>query len=73
MCVALPKLIPTARHLTIENVFVLIPVAPGLDDSPETRKHYYDLVMKRLERLTGQSVRDAVVYQRSYAPPRFCG
>ena len=50
-----------------ENVFVLIPVAPGLDDSPETRKHYYDLVMKRLEWLTGQSVRDAVVYQRSYA------
>ena len=50
-----------------ENLFVLIPVAPGLTDTPETRAHYYDMVMERLERLTGQSVRDAVVYERSYA------
>lgn len=50
-----------------ENVFVLIPVAPGLEDNEEIREKYYNIVMDRLEKLTGQSVRDAVVYKRSYA------
>ena len=50
-----------------ENVFLLIPVAPGLEDTPELREHYYQVVMERLEKLTGQSVRDAVVFRRSYA------
>lgn len=54
-----------------ENLFVLIPVAPGLDDTPDIRKHYYDLVMQRLENLTGQSIRDAVVYRRSFAHTDF--
>ncbi|WKN42879.1 phytoene desaturase family protein [Tunicatimonas pelagia] len=54
-----------------ENMFILIPVAPDLEDSPEIREHYYDLVMNRLESLTGQSIRDAVVVKRSYAHQDF--
>ena len=54
-----------------ENVFVLIPVAPGLEDTPELREHYYDLVMDRFEALTGESIRDAVVYKKSYAHKDF--
>jgi phytoene desaturase len=50
-----------------ENLFVLIPVAPGLEDDLETREKYFHLVMDRLERLTGQSIRDSIVYRRSYA------
>ncbi len=50
-----------------ENLFLLIPVAPGLRDTPEIRQRYYDIVMERLERHTGQSIRDAVVYCRSFA------
>ena len=50
-----------------ENVFLLIPLAPGLQDTPEQREYYYHIVMERLEKLTGQSIRDAVVYKRSYA------
>lgn len=50
-----------------ENVFILIPVAPGLEDNDETREHYYELVMERLESLTGQSIRPHVIYKRSYA------
>jgi phytoene desaturase len=50
-----------------ENLFLLIPVAPGLADDEATRERYYDIVMKRLERHTGQSIRDHVVYRRSYA------
>lgn len=54
-----------------ENLFLLIPVAPGLEDSAEVREHYYHLIMDRLERYSGQSIRDAVVYKRSYAHSDF--
>ncbi|WP_375448257.1 phytoene desaturase family protein [uncultured Fibrella sp.] len=50
-----------------ENLFLLIPVAPDLTDDEATREHYYDLIMQRLENYVGESVRDCVVYKRSYA------
>ncbi|KAA9325712.1 phytoene desaturase [Adhaeribacter soli] len=54
-----------------ENLFVLIPVAPGLVDTGTIREKYYNLVMERLEKLTGQSIREHVVYKRSYAHANF--
>ncbi len=54
-----------------ENIFVLIPVAPGLHDTPEIRERYFNLVMDRFEALIGQSVRDSIVYQRSFAHADF--
>ncbi|QCR22916.1 NAD(P)/FAD-dependent oxidoreductase [Pontibacter sp. SGAir0037] len=50
-----------------ENLFILIPVAPGLEDTEEVREIYYNLVMDRLEKLTRQEIRSAVVFKRSYA------
>lgn len=50
-----------------ENVFVLIPVAAGLKDSVEIREKYFDIVIGRLEQLTGQSIRRHIVFKRSYA------
>ncbi|RYD55080.1 MAG: phytoene desaturase [Sphingobacteriales bacterium] len=57
----------TVAPADCENLFVLIPVAPGLKDTEEIRAQYYDIVMRRLEQRLGISVRDAVVYKRSYA------
>ncbi|MFH1118936.1 MAG: phytoene desaturase family protein [Bacteroidota bacterium] len=50
-----------------ENVFVLIPVAPGLEDTEEIRSRYLNLIMMRLERFTGQQLRNHLIYKRSYA------
>lgn len=50
-----------------ENMFVLIPVAAGLKDTPEIREHYYHLVMNRMESLTGQSIKEHVIYRRDFA------
>lgn len=50
-----------------ENLFFLMPIAPGLNDSEELREKYYDLMMDRFEKIIGQSVRDSVVVKRSYA------
>jgi phytoene desaturase len=54
-----------------ENLFLLIPTAPNLKDTPDIKAHYYHVIMDRLERLTGQSIRDAVVYKRAYAHSNF--
>lgn len=50
-----------------ENLFILIPLAPNLEDTEAQRERYYQVVMERLERLTGQEIRSEVVYKRSYA------
>jgi len=55
----------------MENVFILIPVAVGLEDSEQIREHYYNLVMDRFEKLTGQKICDAVIFKRSYAHKEF--
>ena len=54
-----------------ENVFILIPLAPDLEDTEEMREKYYHMVMDRLEDLTGQTIRDHVLYKRSYAHTDF--
>lgn len=53
-----------AKH---ENLFVLIPLAPGLEDTEELREKYFDIVMARLEDLSGQKIRRHIVYKRSFA------
>ncbi len=54
-----------------ENIFILLPVAPGLQDSEEIRERYFDSVITRLEHLTGQAIRNHIVYKRSYAHNNF--
>ena len=55
-----------------ENLFILIPVATGLDNDTESlREHYYNLVMERIEHQLQQSVRDAVIYKKSFAHSDF--
>ncbi|HQU57620.1 MAG TPA: phytoene desaturase family protein, partial [Saprospiraceae bacterium] len=54
-----------------ENLFILIPLAPGLEDSEAQREKYYDIVMGRLETLTGQNIREHVVFKRSFAHADF--
>ncbi|TNF29110.1 MAG: phytoene desaturase [Bacteroidetes bacterium] len=50
-----------------ENLFILIPVAVDLKDEEETREHYFNLVMDRMEHITGESIKEHVIYKRSYA------
>ncbi|MBC5994601.1 phytoene desaturase family protein [Pontibacter cellulosilyticus] len=54
-----------------ENLFILMPVAPGLEDTPELRELYFEKIMDRLEQLTKQEIRSAIIYKRSYAHKDF--
>ena len=54
-----------------ENVFLLVPLAPGLEDSEEMREKYYHIVMERLEKFAGTTLREKVILKRSYAMQDF--
>ncbi len=50
-----------------ENLFFLIPLAPGLKDSEIEREKYFEMTLLRLENYTGESIRNNIVVKRSYA------
>jgi phytoene desaturase len=55
-----------------ENLFLLIPIAAGLEgDTAEIREKYFNILMDRLEKKWGQSIKDAIIYKRSYAVADF--
>ncbi len=58
---------PSVAPENCENLFILIPLAPDLRDSDEQREKYYHIVMDRLEKITGQNIREHVIYRRDYA------
>lgn len=58
---------PTVAPEGNENIFILIPVAPGLKDTEETREKYFQIVLDRFEKITGQSIRHNIVFKRTYA------
>jgi len=49
-----------------ETCFILIPIAPGLEDTEELRNRYFDIVIERLEKLTDQILKDDVVFRESF-------
>jgi phytoene desaturase len=50
-----------------ENLFMLIPVAPGMADNEEVRERYFKTIMQRLEKHTNTEILPHVVYRRNYA------
>jgi phytoene desaturase len=62
---------PTVAPPGCENVFLLMPVAPGLNDTESVREKYFNLMMDRIEALTGDSFRDNIIFKRSYAHTDF--
>jgi phytoene desaturase len=58
---------PGAAPPGSENVFVLVPVAPGLDDSDEQREGYGEAVLEHVEEVTGETLRPALEVRRIYS------
>lgn len=56
-----------------ENVFVLIPVAPGLKDTEKIREKYFDKVIKHMEELAGENIRDHIIVKRIFVHNDFSG
>ena len=49
-----------------EAGFFLIPLAPGIEDTPALREEYFDKIMDRFENLTNQNVTAHVLFKKSF-------
>ncbi len=55
-----------------ENMFFLIPIAAGLSgDTEELRQAYFEKVLNRFEKYSGQTIRDSIIYKKTYAVSNF--
>ena len=63
---------PTVAPEGCENLFLLIPIAAGLEgDTEEIRELYFNEIIERLEERSGHSIKDAIIYKRSYSVTEF--
>jgi len=49
-----------------ETGFFLIPIAPGLEDTPQLREQYFDIIINRFESLTKQKIKDSILFKESF-------
>ena len=55
-----------------ENLFLLIPVASGLSNDTEAlRESYFDMILQRMEKHFGQSIKESIIYKKSFAQSDF--
>jgi phytoene desaturase len=50
----------------MENLFILVPVATGLADTPEIRDRYFDVLINRMERECGEMFSENIIFKKSY-------
>jgi len=62
-----PSMAPQGK----EACFILIPLAPGIEDHQNLRERYFDKVIKRLETLTQQKIRPDVLFHESFCLTEF--
>lgn len=49
-----------------ENLFVLMPLAPGVEDTEALREKYFGIIMNRMEKILGEDVRSHIDHKSSY-------
>lgn len=54
-----------------ENLFLLMPLAPGILDSEEMREKYFNIMLQRLESKTGEQIKSSILYKKSYCIDNF--
>jgi len=55
----------------MENLFLIIPIAPGLEDTEQIRNTYFEKILGRIEHICGQSIVPHIVYKRSFCVKDF--
>lgn len=55
----------------MESGFFLVPLAPGITDTEALREEYFDKIITRFETLTQQSVRNNIIFKRSFCKNDF--
>lgn len=55
---------PTVAPAKDDNIFVLVPVASGLQDDDSTRERYAETILTDIEKQIGESLRDRILVQK---------
>lgn len=55
----------------MSTAFFLIPVAVDLEDNQEVHDRYFNKILNRLEQMTGESLRDRIVFKKSFGVRNF--
>jgi phytoene desaturase len=55
----------------MENLFILIPVATGLQDTEKQRQSYFDDIIGRIEKYAGTTFKNNIIYKKSYCLDNF--
>jgi phytoene desaturase len=50
-----------------ENIFLLMPIAPGLKDNEEDREKYYKIMLDRIQENIGVSLHENVIFKKRYS------
>ena len=53
------------------NLFVLVPVAPDLEDSPAQREHFRERILDDVAENTGTDLRDRIVFEEEFCVSEF--
>lgn len=54
-----------------ENIFILMPIAAGIEDSQELREQYFEIIMSRMAEKCGLDLRPHIIYKKSYCTDNF--
>ena len=49
-----------------DALFILMPIAPNIEDTPELRNHYLEKIIKRFEQKTEQSIQNNIIFKESF-------
>jgi phytoene desaturase len=50
-----------------ENIFITVPISPGIEDTPQIREAYLDKIISHMEKLLGERFRDAISIKRVFS------
>ena len=54
-----------------ETGFFLVPIATDLEDTPQLRDQYFDIIIKRFEVRTGQNIQNNIIFKESFCVSDF--
>lgn len=50
-----------------ENIFVTIPISPGIEDTPEIREVYFKKIINHMEKIIGENISDHLIVKRIFS------
>ena len=62
---------PSMAPEDCDALFILIPIAPGLEDNDKHRNYYLEHVLKRFEEKTEQSIQNNIIFKESFCVEDF--